>query len=394
MTGKERFRTTFAHREPDRVPVSDQVVVSKVASGVLGRHAYTGGGEFSRDSIELLARGERDFLVGRFIEDTVELHRKLELDFVALTYRSPPKAYDRSKLPVKVGENEYRHEDPETGLFSVSRFSEESGLFFDIDSTFKQEGVEAIGRLIPSFERELAKPVSFADGVFDAWDGIARQVGNDLAIGFNAGIGFPPEPHWLEAILAKPSWAELYLDVQEHHALATIHESVRHGADFVLSECDLADNRGPFYNPDIYRKWLVPRYRRIVASAHEHGLLYIMRTDGNTRLLWKMMFDEIGVDGYEEIDREAGMDLGEMKRAVGKKITLIGNADAAKTLIYGDKDAIFKEVRECIRVAAPGGGYIMASSNSIHYNIPYRNFMYMVEAAKLYGAYPMSAGEG
>ncbi len=394
MTGKERFRTTFAHREPDRVPVSDQVIVSRVASGVLGRHAYTGGGEFSRDVIELLTRGERDFLVGRFIQDTVELHRSLELDFVALTYRTPPKVYDTCGLPQKIGPDVYRHENRETGIFSVTRFSEESGLFFEIDSTYKREGVEAIRRLVPVFERQLAETVRFEEGVFDGWDGIVRQVGKEMAIGFNAGIGFPPEPHWLEAILLEPAWAELYLDVQLHHGLAMIEEGVKHGADFVLSECDVADNRGPFYSPAIYRRWLVPRYRRLVDCAHRRGLLYVMRTDGNTRPLWKLMFDEIGVDGYEEIDREAGMNLGEMKRAVGKKITLIGNADAARTLVTGDRDAIFKEVKECIDVAAPGGGYVMASSNSIHYNIPYRNFMYMVEAAKLYGAYPIRAGEG
>ncbi len=85
------------------------------------------------------------------------------------------------------------------------------------------------------------------------------------------------------------------------------------------------------------------------------------------------------------------MSLAEMKRCVGDRVTLIGNADAARTLVNGDRKAIFDEVRECIRVGAPGGGYVMASSNSIHYNIPYQNFLYMVEAAKLYGAYPLSA---
>ncbi len=153
MTGKERFRTTFAHREPDRVPVSDQLIVSRVASGVLGRHAYTGGGEFSRDAIDLLARGDRDLLVGRFVEDTVELYRKLDLDFVAITYRTPPRAYDRETLPQQIEPGVYRREDAETGLFSVSRFSEESGQFFEIDSTFRREGVDAIRRLVPGFER-------------------------------------------------------------------------------------------------------------------------------------------------------------------------------------------------------------------------------------------------
>ena len=84
------------------------------------------------------------------------------------------------------------------------------------------------------------------------------------------------------------------------------------------------------------------------------------------------------------------MSLAEMKKCVGDRVTLIGDVDAARTLVYGDRDAIFNEVRECIRVGAPGGGYIVASSNSIHYNVPYQNLLHMVEAAKRYGAYPLS----
>ncbi|MGC8977064.1 MAG: hypothetical protein ACP5OB_05510 [Candidatus Ratteibacteria bacterium] len=49
MTGKERVINAFSHKESDFVPVSDQLIVSKVASEILGRYAYTGGGEFSKD---------------------------------------------------------------------------------------------------------------------------------------------------------------------------------------------------------------------------------------------------------------------------------------------------------------------------------------------------------
>ena len=84
------------------------------------------------------------------------------------------------------------------------------------------------------------------------------------------------------------------------------------------------------------------------------------------------------------------MDLGEMKEAYGDKITLLGNVDCAKTLIYGTKEEIFAEVKACIQKAAKDGGYILTSSNSIHYNIPAKNFLYMVEAGKKFGSYPIS----
>ncbi|MFN4226908.1 MAG: uroporphyrinogen decarboxylase family protein [Candidatus Ratteibacteria bacterium] len=48
---------------------------------------------------------------------------------------------------------------------------------------------------------------------------------------------------------------------------------------------------------------------------------------------------------------------------------------------------IYEEVKKCIEDAAKGGGYILTSSNSIHYNVPAKNLIYMVEAARKFGRY-------
>ena len=390
MNSKERVLTTFKHKEPDRVPISDQLIVSKVASEILGRHAYTGGGEFERDSIELLLKGERYFLVNRYIEDTLELHQKLDLDFIVV-YPVPPKDIDPKSLPKKIAPNTYRYEDNETGSFTIAKFDESSGLFFPVDSTYKREGMGAIEKDIAVFEKKLEEPVEVDSTIFEGANGIIARAGKERAIGFAGrfGLAIPPATHWLEAVLLKPEWVEIYLDYQLQQAIAHLEE-VKDKGDFFRSEGDLADNRGPLYSPAIFQNMVVPRYKKLVDLAHSYSLYYIYSTDGNTRPLGKMLFDEIGVDGYMEIDVEAGMDIGEMKKAYGNKITLLGNVDCAKTLIYGTKEEIFNEVKTCIQKAARGGGYILTSSNSIHYNVPAKNFLYMVEAGRKFGKYPIS----
>lgn len=45
--------------------------------------------------------------------------------------------------------------------------------------------------------------------------------------------------------------------------------------------------------------------------------------------------------------------------------------------------------RKTIRVAAPGGGYIISSSNSIHPGCKPENYIAMVKAARKYGGYPI-----
>ena len=389
MNGKQRISKAFNHIEPDYIPVSDQLIVSKVASEILGRYAYTGGGEFAKDTIELLLEGERDFLVERHTRDTIELHQKLGLDFVRVG-TTVSKNYSRDELPEKLDENTYLYKNRETGNWHIYRFSESSGQFFCVGSSFDREGVCAVEKEIKLIEKKISEPVSFSDqSIFEAWDKIFDALGKTTAIAFSAGIAIPMQPAYLECLAVKPELIEIFLDYQTIHCIEFIKEAKKHGADFILGGGDCATGHGPVYNPEIFRKMLLPRYKKILKLCRDLGIFYVFRSDGNTKPLWNIWFNEIGFDGYAEIDKSAGMDLGELKELYGEKITLIGNVDCAKTLVSGTKEEIEKEVKDCIRKAAKGGGYILSSSNSIHYNVPAKNLIYMIEAARKFGRYPV-----
>ena len=55
----------------------------------------------------------------------------------------------------------------------------------------------------------------------------------------------------------------------------------------------------------------------------------------------------------------------------------------------GTPQEVDAEVKERIRVLAPGGGYCVGSSNSVTAYVPFENFMAMREAAFKYGRYPI-----
>jgi uroporphyrinogen decarboxylase len=46
------------------------------------------------------------------------------------------------------------------------------------------------------------------------------------------------------------------------------------------------------------------------------------------------------------------------------------------------------EVLECLREAAPGGGYIISTDHSIHDLIPYENVKCLIDTVREYGVYP------
>ena len=51
---------------------------------------------------------------------------------------------------------------------------------------------------------------------------------------------------------------------------------------------------------------------------------------------------------------------------------------------------VVREVKEAIRKAGPGGGYIMMSSNSLHSSVKPENYRAIVEATKTYERYPLT----
>ncbi len=59
------------------------------------------------------------------------------------------------------------------------------------------------------------------------------------------------------------------------------------------------------------------------------------------------------------------MDLVKVKQEYGQDLTLVGNVDV-RVLFGSDLDAVRKEVDRCIEQGAPGGGFMIASCNSIY----------------------------
>jgi uroporphyrinogen decarboxylase len=167
--------------------------------------------------------------------------------------------------------------------------------------------------------------------------------------------------------------------------IATIRGAADAGADVLLMEGDLAANKGPLFSPAHFREYVKPYYAEIVAAAHDCGLPIVKHSDGN---MWPLMKDvvEIGFDGYNPIQPQC-MDLAEVKQCFGDRLCLVGNIDCAETLVSGTRDEVAAEVRETLRVAAPGGRYILASSNSIHPGVAVENYLAMVDAGLEHGKY-------
>lgn len=161
------------------------------------------------------------------------------------------------------------------------------------------------------------------------------------------------------------------------------------GADFVHTGDDYAGNLGPLMSPTHFRQLFYPSLCRVMGGFKELGLPVIKHSDGNLWPILDMIVDS-GIDCLDPIDPQAGMSLAEVKRAYGHLIALKGNVDCVQLLSHGTPEQVVAATKDALRAGAPGGGFILSSSNSIHSGVKPENYKAMMETLREFGRYPIA----
>jgi uroporphyrinogen decarboxylase len=151
---------------------------------------------------------------------------------------------------------------------------------------------------------------------------------------------------------------------------------------------DLAYRTGLMVSPEVLRRYIFPVYRRLNRMCHEQGVLTLFHSDGNVERVIDDIIDA-GFDAFNPIEPVA-MDIRALKKRVAGQLALVGNVDLSYTLTRGTPDEVEAEVRGLIRDLAPGGGYGLASANSVPEYVPWENFVAMHTAWLKYGKYPIN----
>ena len=150
--------------------------------------------------------------------------------------------------------------------------------------------------------------------------------------------------------------------------------AVKEGADIILDGDDYCGKNGPIMSPSDFRKFVLPGLQKIVDVAKDNNMFFIKHMDGYIWPLLDMVINT-GLDAINPIEPAAGMNIGDVKRVYGNTLAVIGNIDCATLLTFSTPDKVKESVRECIRVASPGGGHIISSSNTIHKGVKPENYV-------------------
>jgi len=141
------------------------------------------------------------------------------------------------------------------------------------------------------------------------------------------------------------------------------------GADIVQVSADSGASTGPLIKPALWRKLIYPHDKIIVDAIKRSGAVPAMHNDGN---IWAFMDDIVamGIEVLHPVQSSAGMDLAEVKKRYGDKLTIHGGLDISHVLPLASDDELIETIRQTMAVCKPGGGFIFQSEHFIPGNVP------------------------
>ncbi len=152
---------------------------------------------------------------------------------------------------------------------------------------------------------------------------------------------------------------------------------------------DMGMQDGPQLSPELYRRVVKPRHRRLYEFVKEHTSAYLFLHTCGSVYEFIPDFIEMGIDILNPVQVAArDMDSARLKREFGKDIVFWGGGcDTQHVLPFGTPQEVDAEVKGRIADLAPGGGFVFCQVHNIQANTPPENIVAMYEAAARYGRY-------
>lgn len=377
MTSRERVLAALQFQKTDKVPIHHIGFSSDVASALIGREAYVGGGiqQWREATAHWKGPDAHAEFLERSYRDAIDVALAAGNDIIRPSYWR----YDR-KPTRKVDDNTFLYEYGPEEDWRVLKYdpgSEQCDIVYykpRPEATF-----ETIEREIQQMEESLSSEQPREDSyVFERR--AKRELGDryEIRVG-GVGMGVPLRgiEIWLEALLLRPDLIERLLDAQVETARRNVAFLSPLGFTHFWGGTDFASNEGPMFSPRLLQEVFLPRFRAVTEICHQHGGLHFFASDGDLWPVADMMFGTGAVDGYFEIDGRAGMDLARLRERYPRLI-LIGNI-SSHTVHLGTKEQIVEEALRALEVAKESSGVIVGTSNYFVPHTPIDNVMTLLE---------------
>jgi hypothetical protein len=408
MTSRERVRAALAHREPDRVPLD---LGSNLTSGIMAhaldrlrRHLGLERRPVRvHEVFQMLGEVEMD-VVERLGADILPVEPLVQFFGLRRENWKPWKLWDGTDVLVPGqfavgvdGEGGWLLHTGGDPAKPVEGRMPRGGFYFDMPSLTETrpdwappQAAEVRGQNLLS-TAELDHMQARAEHLF-------RSTDKALMLGAWDSTGLPwvgSIPDFLLLLLTDPRYIRDLFAARTEVAIRNLEALASRLGDTIdvigLEGNDFGAQNAELISPQLFEELFVPflRQQNDWVHAHTRWKTWYHCCGSITRIL-PMMID-CGVDVINPVQTSAaGMDPAWLKRSFGGKVVFWGGGvDTQRTLPFGTPEQVAAEVRERIRVLAPGGGYIFNPIHNIQQGTPPANIAAAYDTARAAGVYPV-----
>jgi uroporphyrinogen decarboxylase len=212
-----------------------------------------------------------------------------------------------------------------------------------------------------------------------------------------AWIGHMYEDAWqirgyeqfLVDMLDHPSWAECLLErlFQKNYILA--EGFAKAGVDLFTTGDDVANQRAMMFDVKTWRNMMLSRWKKVwrrIKEVNPNAKIWY-HSDGN---IFDIIPDliEAGVDILNPVQPEC-LDLDDVHRKFGKKLTFDGCMGTQTTMPFGSSDDVRCRVEEIIAKYGQNGGLIISPTHILEPEVPLANIQAFYDACRSYSAEPV-----
>ena len=273
----------------------------------------------------------------------------------------------------------YQIEDEVFGMDRPTSLAKDGAGPREIEDREIELNIELMGKMVEVYDWAAVYPVAFS---LRSIEELKKNLGDRalvVAFEWDGVFWMPPGDRFVDfAVMLFEKPGELHEEARRKCSTAKewLKRLAGAGADFFCLAYDFGFNAGPFISPHQFGEYVIPYLTEIVQSIHDLGLKAILHSDGDLRLLLDQLYTS-GLDGYQSVDPQGGMDIKAVREAYPDWI-LMGNVKSSM-LQETVEDEIRESVRYCMRHGGVGKRYILSTSNCIFPGMPEESYNIMLD---------------
>jgi uroporphyrinogen decarboxylase len=251
----------------------------------------------------------------------------------------------------------------------------EGGVFEDVETVAEIDAFAWPDPAYLDFSRVIARIKSFPDHAFMTgfWSPFYHELAGFFGME-NYFVKMNTEPELVEA--ATGHMIDFLCEANDR-----FFAELGDAADIFFFGNDFGTQLDLMISPELFRKFVLPGTKRLIAVAKKHGKKVILHSCGSIHRAIPMLIDA-GIDGLHPLQaKAAGMDAVSLAREYGRDLAFVGGVDTQELLFMGTPQQIKDEVRRLREVFGPN--FIVSPSHeAILPHVPLANVIAMSEAAK------------